>query len=178
MKNTLKLILFVLLAFGMMACGEKKLTQEDLIKAEQTLMENGGNLDKETASAVVEKYCQFVKQNPDDASAPEWLFKALRIEVKLGESEKAIALCDQLVKDYPTHETVPAALMLMASDVYDSQLHDLDKARAMYEKVISDYPDSEWTDSAEKMIGFLGLTPDEILAKIRQSNNGEEEGEN
>ena len=177
MKNTLKLMLFALLAFGMLACGEKKLTQEDLKKAEQTLMENGGNLDKEAATAVAEKYCRFVKQNPDDATAPDWLFKALQIEVKLGESEKAIALCDQLVKDYPTSEVIPAALMLTASDVYDSQLHDLDKARAMYEKVISDYPDSEWAESAEKMIEFLGLTPEEILGKIVLSNMIEEEGE-
>ena len=74
-------------------------------------------------------------------------------------------------------EIIPAALMLTASDVYDSQLHDLDNARAMYEKVISDYPDSEWAESAEKMIEFLGLTPDEIMAKFALSIMEEEEGE-
>ena len=177
MKNTLKLMLFALLAFGMMACGEKKLTQEDLKKAEQTLMDSNGNLNKEAVPAVVDKFCTFVKQNPDDASAPDWLFKALQIEVKAGESEKAIALCDQLVKDYPTSGTIPAALMLTASEVYDSQLHDLDKARAMYEKVINDYPDSEWAESAEKMIEYLGLTPDEIMAKFALSIMEEEDGE-
>ena len=37
MKNTLKIIIFALLSIAMMACGEKKITQDDLKKAEATL---------------------------------------------------------------------------------------------------------------------------------------------
>ena len=177
MKKTLKLMMLALLAFGMMACGEKKLTQDDLKKAELTLTDNDGNLNMEAAPAVVEQFCKFVEQNPDDASAPGWLFKALQIEIKAAVSEKAIELCNKLVGDYPTYENNPAALVMTASEVYDSQLHDMDQARATYEKVISDYPDSDWAKTAEKMIEYLGMTPEEILTKIMMSNMEEEEGE-
>ena len=170
-------MMLALLAFGMMACGEKKLTQEDLKKAELTLADEQGNLNKEAAPAVVEKFCKFVEQNPDDASSPIWLFKALQIEIKAEEPEKAIELCNKLLEDYPTFEHNPAALMMTASDVYDGQLHDLDQARATYEKVISDYPDSDWAKNAEKMIEYLGLTPEEILARIMMSNMEVDEGE-
>ena len=177
MKKTFQIVLLAVLAFGMMACGEKKLTQDDLKKAELTLLGEQGDLNKEAAPAVVEKFCKFVEQSPDDATAPEGLFKAMQIDIKLEESEKAIELCNKLVEDYPTFEHNPAALMMTASEVYDGQLHDLDKARATYEKVINDYPDSDWAKNAERMIEFLGLTPEEILSRIVLSNMEVEDGE-
>ena len=177
MKKTFQIVLLAVLAFGMMACGEKKLTQDDLKKAELTLLGEQGDLNKEAAPAVVEKFCKFVEQSPDDATAPEWLFKAMQIEIKLEESEKAIELCNKLVENYPSYEKVPVALVMTASEVYDSQLHDIDQARATYEKVISDYPDSEWAKTAEQMIGFLGLTPEEMLMEIMMSKMEEEDGE-
>jgi outer membrane protein assembly factor BamD (BamD/ComL family) len=177
MKKVFQIVMLAVLAFGMMACGEKKLTQDDLKKAESTLVDEQGNLNKEAVPAVVEKFCKFVEQNPDDATAPQWLFKALQIEIKTEESEKAIEICNKLVEEYPDYEYTPAALVMTASEVYDSQMHDIDKARATYEKVISDYPDSDWAKNAEKMIEFLGLTPEEILSKIVLSNMEVEEGE-
>ena len=177
MKRFLNLMMLAMLAFGMMACGEKKLTQDDLKKAELTLMNEDGSLNVEAVPAAVEQFCKFVEQNPKDASAPQWLFKALQIEIKAGASEKAIELCDKLVNDYPTFESNPAALVMTASEVYDSQLHDLDKAKATYQKVITDYPDSEWAKNAEKMIEYLGMTPEEILSKIMMSKMEEVEGE-
>lgn len=177
MKKVFQIVMLAVLAFGMMACGEKKLTQDDLKKAESTLVDEQGNLNKEAVPAVVEKFCKFVEQNPDDATAPQWLFKALQIEIKTEESEKAIEICNKLVEKYPDYENTPAALVMTASEVYDSQLHDLDNARATYERVISEYPGSDWAKNAEMMIEYLGLTPEEILSKIVMSNMEEEEGE-
>ena len=37
MKNTLRMMILALLAFGMFACGGKKLTEEDLREAQATL---------------------------------------------------------------------------------------------------------------------------------------------
>ena len=177
MKRFLNLMMLAVLAFGMMACGEKKLTQDDLKKAELTLMNEEGSLNMEAVPVAVEQFCKFVEQNPNDEAAPQWLFKALQVEIKAGASEKAIELCDKLVKDYPTFENNPAALVMTASEVYDSQLHDLDKARATYQKVINDYPNSDWAKNAEKMIEFVGMTPEEILSKIVMSQMEEVEVE-
>lgn len=166
MKKTLRIMMLALLAFGVLACGEKKITQDDLKKVESTLSDESGNFNMEAVPAAVEQFCKFVKQNPDDPSAPEWLFKAMQFEMKAGNSGKAINLCDKLLNDYPDYPNNPAALVMLASEVYESQLKDLDKARTTYEKVISDYPDSDWAKSAEKLIEYLGLTPEEIMDRI------------
>ena len=55
MKNTLKLMLFALLAVGMMACGEKKLTQDDLKAAEATLFNEDQTINEAVAPEVAEK---------------------------------------------------------------------------------------------------------------------------
>ena len=194
MKKSLKLIVVVMLAFVMLACGgngnkdvqsenkeqkeqkeQKEITSEDLKKVETSLTDERGALNKEAAQAAVEQYCKFLEQNPDDKTAPEWLFKAMQLEVSLGESDKAINLTDKLVKDYPEYENVPVALFMLATNVYDAQLHDLGKAHATFERVIKDYPDTQWASDAKVMIGMLGMTEDEMLAKIRPEIENEEE---
>lgn len=177
MKKTLRIMVLALLAFGIFACGEKKITEDDLKKVESTLSDESGKLNEEAVPTAVEKFCKFVDQNPDNPSAPDWLFKAMQFEIKVGASDKAIELCDKLLNDYPDYRNNPAALVMLANEVYDSQLHDLDKARATYEKVISDYPDSNWVESAEKLIEYLGLTPEEIMTRIMISGMEEVEGE-
>lgn len=176
MKNTLKLMLAVLLAFGMFACGgnEKKVTEEDLKAVESTLSDERGILNVEAVPAAVEQYCAFVKQNPNDPKASEWLFKAMQLEVKAGDSDKAIELTEQLAKDYPEYENVSVALFMLATEVYDTQLHDLDKARATFERVINDYPDTPWAADAKVMIQMLGMTEEEMLDMIKTQSEAEE----
>ena len=177
MKKTLKLMLVALLAFGMFACGEKAMTEDDLKKAEATLFNEDMTTNLENAPKVVEKFCKYAEQHPDDANTPEWLFKALEISIKTKNTEKSIEIGNKLMKDYPDYEKTPAAMFILASFVYDDQLKDIDKARELYEKIISNYPESELVPSAEKSIEYLGLTPEEIMSLIQMSQMEVEEGE-
>ena len=177
MKNILKLMLAVVLAFGMLACGGEKITQEDLKQAEATLLNDNPTIDETMATEVAEKYVKFVKQNPDDPTAPMWLFHAIEINERLKNSDKCIELGKKLLKQYPESEWAPRTLFYLGNYIYDAQLHDLDKAREAYERLISDYPNSELVGDAQKSIEFLGMTPEEILTKIMMSKMEEEEGE-
>ena len=177
MKNILNITFCALLAVGMMACGGKKLTEDDLKKAESTLMDENGEFKKEKADEVSKMFCQYVEQNPSGENAPEWLFKAMQIEIKAEHPEKAIELEKQLEDDYPDYKNTPAAMLFLANYVYDSQLHDLDQAKAVYERIVDKYPDSELIPTVEKCIEYLGLTPEEILTKIGMSHMEEVEGE-
>lgn len=165
MKNTLKIMMFALLAFGLFACGEteKKLTNADLREAEKTLFNEDKSLNVDAAPGVAEKYCQFVKQNPKDSTAAQWLYHAMEINVLLKNADQSIALGDQMLKDYPQSEWAPMSLFLLGSFVYDEQLNDTAQAHAAYQKLIDNYPDSELVDDAQKSIEYLGLTPDEIM---------------
>ena len=165
MKNTLKIMSLTLLAIVMLACGgkEQKLTQEDLKAAEATLFNEDRTMNEDVAPEVAEKYCQFVKQNPNDSTAAKWLFHAMEINVLLKNADQSIALGDQMLKDYPQSEWAPMSLFLLGSFVYDEQLNDTAQAHAAYQKLIDNYPDSELVDDAQKSIEYLGLTPDEIM---------------
>ena len=81
MKKTIKMTLIAMLAFGLLACGEKKLTYEDMKKAEATLFNEDGLIDTVKVPKVANKFCQFVEQNPNDSTAPLWLYHAILPDV-------------------------------------------------------------------------------------------------
>lgn len=164
------MMMFALLAFSMMACGEKKLTEKDLKAAEATLFNEDRSMNMENAPKVAETYCQFVKQSPDDPSAAKWLYHAMEINVMLKETDKSAELCDQMLNQYPESGWAPMSLFLMGSFVYHDQLKDTAQAHAMFKKLIEDYPDSDLVDDAKKSIQYLGMTPEEIMTLIMMSS--------
>ena len=157
---------FALLSFGLFACGGKQLTEADLKEAEKNLFNVDQTLNEAVAPEVAEKYCQFVKQNPNDSTAAQWLYHAMEINVLLKDAEKSAAICDQLTTNYPESSWAPMSLFLMGSYVYNDQLNDTAKAHVMFQRLIDEYPDSELVDDAQKSIEYLGLTPEEIMARI------------
>ena len=170
MKNILKIMTLALLAFGMLACGEKKLTEDDLKQAEATLFNDDLTPNAEAVPVVVEKYCTFAEQNPDAVTAPDWLFKALEISVSQKDVEKSVEICDKLMKNYPDYDKTPAGMFMMASFIYEDQLRDLDKARAMYERILADYPESELIPSVQASLRNLGKTPEELIREFEMMN--------
>lgn len=168
MKKTINLMLVAIMAFGMLACGGKKVTEDDLKKAEAALFNDDMTANPEAAPAAVETFCKYAEQNPNDTSAPDWLFKAMEIEISMGEksADKSIEICEKLMKDYPDYKKTPLAMFMLGSMVYEDQLKDLDKARAMYERILTDYPDSEIAPSAKASIEFIGMSPEEIIRRF------------
>ena len=166
MKKMFKMMLVATLAFCMLACGEKKLTHEDMKKAEASLFDENGRLDTVKAPKVAERFCQFVQQNPNDSMAPLWLYHALELNVMMKNDEKSIELCNQLMKQYPDSKWAPKGLYVLGSFVYERDYKDLDKAREIFDRILTDYPDSEIIESVEASKKYLGWTPDQIMADI------------
>ncbi len=162
-------MLFAVLAFGMFACGEKKLTQEDLKAAEATLFNEDRTVNEAVAPEVAEKYCQFVEQNPNDSSAARWLYHAMEINVLLKQPEKSIEIGDKLLAQYPESEWAPMSLFLLGSFVYEDQLNDTARAHVAYQRIVDEYPENKLANDAKKSIEYLGLTPDEIMSLIMMS---------
>ncbi len=156
------------LALAMFACGnkEQKLTQDDLRAAQATLFNQDRSVNEAVAPEVAEKYCKFAEQNPDDSTAAQLLYHAMEINVLLKDADKSAQICDQLTSNYPTSSWAPMSLFLMGSYVYNDLLNDTAQAHVMFQRLIDEYPDSELVDDAQKSIEYLGLTPDEIMARI------------
>ena len=174
MKMTIKMTLIAMLAFGLLACGEKKLTYEDMKKAEATLFNEDGLIDTVKAPKVANKFCQFVEQNPNDSTAPLWLYHAMELNIMMKNTEKSIELCNKLAEQYPNSKWTPRGLYILGSFVYEKEFVDLDKAREIYDRIIADYPDSEIIESVKASKKYLGWTPEQIMADIsfRQFDQG------
>ena len=177
MKKTLKLMAFALLTVGLLACGEteKKLTLDDVKEAEKTLMDENWTMNMDVASQVAETYCKFVEQNPDDPTAPTWLFHAMEINVNLKNADKSVELCNQLVDKYPESNWSPKSLMLLGSYVYEEQLQDTAMAHKAYQRLIDEYPKNDLVNDAQVLIKCLGLTDEEKLDMILMSQMEDEE---
>lgn len=141
-----------------------KTTESDVKKAEAALFNEDQTVNAEAATDVVAVYSKYVEENPEAADAPEMLFKAIDVSVNTKQDpQQSIALVDKLVTNYPEFDKNPVALFMLASFVYDEQLHDLDKAREAYQKIVDNYPDSPFAKDAEISISQLGMTPDELV---------------
>ena len=104
-------------------------------------------------------------------NSPEALFNAIGDAVNTGKDpQRTIKMVDQLVTDYPSYENTPVALFMLASFVYDEQLHDLDKARETYQQIIDEYPDSPFAADATIAITQLGMTPEELVRMFEEQN--------
>ena len=167
MKKTLKLMLFALLAFGMFACGEKRLTFEDMKKAEAALFNDDGSIDTIRGPKTAALFCKFVEQNPQDSTASLWLYHAMEINVLLKNTEKSMELCDQLVEQYPDSKWTPRGLYLLGAFIYEDTFKDNDKASEVFDRIIRDYPDSEIIESVEASKKYLGWTPEQIMVDIQ-----------
>jgi len=163
-------MLFALLAFGMFACGEKKLTHDDMKKAEATLFNEDKSVNVEVAPKVAEEYCKFVEQNPNDSTASGWLYHALEINVfMLKDPEKSIEIGNKLMEEYPDSQWAPMSLFLLGSYVYNDQLKDTAQAHIALQRLIDEYPENALVEDAKKSIEYLGLTPEQIMSVIMMS---------
>ena len=101
----------------------------------------------------------------------EALFNAISEGVGTHQDpQQSIKMVDQLVTDYPEYENNPVALFMLASFVYDEQLHDLDKARETYQRIVDEYPDCPFANDAAIAITQLGMTPEELVKMFEEQN--------
>ncbi len=101
--------------------------------------------------------------------SPEAMFNAIGEGIYAKQDpQESIMMVNQLVTDYPKYENTPVALFMLASFVYDEQLHDLDKARETYQRIIDDYPGTPFANDASIAITQLGMTPEELVRMFEE----------
>ena len=102
--------------------------------------------------------------------SPDALFEAITESINAKQdAQKSIDLVNRLVSDYPDYENNSAALFMLATFVYDDQMHDLDKARETYQRIVDNYPDTPFANDAAIAITQLGMTPEELVRMFEES---------
>ena len=169
MKRNLLIIAVLLLA--MVGCNRSaknaKTAENDVKKAEAALFNEDMTANAEAVPEAIETFCKYAEDNPEAENAPEYLFKAFEVSVNTKqESAKTIDLANRLLTQYPEFDKNPVALFMLATFVYDDQLHDLDKARDCYQRIIKEYPESPFARDAAISIEQLGLSPEELIKRF------------
>ena len=169
MKKSLLFLVMSMMVF-MVGCHNEnksqnnKVTESDVKKAEQALFNEDQTMNAEAINEAVTTFNKYAEENPEAADAAEYLFKAIEISVNTKQdSKQSIDMVSRLLENYPQFDKNPVALFMLATFVYDEQLHDLDKARETYQQIVDNYPESPFANDAAIAITQLGMTPDELI---------------
>ena len=169
------ILVAVMTLFVMVSCDRNtKTTEKDVKKAEEALFNKDMTTNPEAVPEAITTFSKYAEENTDEANAPEYLFKAFEISVNTRQdAQQSIDLCNRLLTNYPDFDKNPVALFMLATFVYDEQLHDLDRARDAYQQVIDKYPDNPFAKDAAISITQLGMSPDELIKMFESGEKTE-----
>ncbi len=108
-------------------------------------------------------------------SAPEDLFRAAELyEQDIQRVDRALALYQRIVEQYPNHERAADALFKQGY-LYHNVLQDLPQAEVAYRTFLERYPQHNLAPSAQEELKYLGISPEEWLQqKQRQARDSTE----
>ena len=161
MKRYLVILLFSVLLIGCNTNDPAKRIE----KLEKQVFSAEKAVDPVVASDLVSAYCDFADANPNDAMAPEYLFKAVDVSMNLNEPQRTIFIIDKLLKDYPEYPRTQAALFVKAF-IFETRYGNLNMAKKIYEQYLEMYPDGEFAEACRASIENLGLSPEELVKKF------------
>jgi TolA-binding protein len=166
MKKYLFPLLVLLLLAG---CG--KSDKELLDRASESIKNNN-------ADEAVVYYNQILEKHPDSELAPVAAYELGRlyqgqIVTKLSKEEsfkKAIESFNKVFENYPESKEAPTSLFMIGF-IYANEFRNFEEATKAYNKFIQQFPEHELTRSAKDELDFMGLAPEDILAKKLSQGN-------
>lgn len=159
-----KFIVYFVLVLVLVGCNSNDPAKR-IEKLEEQAFATEGAINPEVANDLVSAYCDFADANPDDAMAPEYLFKAVDVSMNLNEPQRTIYIIDKLLNNYPDYPRTQAALFVKAF-IFETKYENYDMAKKIYEQYLVMYPDGEFAESCRASIENLGLTPEELVKKF------------
>ena len=161
-----KFIVYFVLVFVLVLVGcNSNDPAKRIEKLEKQVLATDKAIDPVVANDLVSAYCDFADANPDDAMAPEYLFKAVDVSMNLNEPQRTIYIIDKLLNNYPDYPRTQAALFVKGF-IFETKYENYDMAKKIYEQYLVMYPDGEFAESCRASIENLGLTPEELVKKF------------
>jgi len=164
MKKLTPLLIMFAMLFS--SCGNENLTDK-IANLEKQAFATETSVTPEIAEQLVDAYCDFATQNPENQQSAEYLFKAIDVSMNFDNPIKTIAIIDRLVAEYPDYEKTPTALFVKGF-IYETRFENIEQARAAYEKYLELYPDGDLAADCRASIENLGLTPEELVKKFEE----------
>ena len=160
----------------LMACtsGQDK-EVERLTKLENQIDASDAHPDQAKLNELLGEYERYVNEHPQDTVAAGYLYKSITLSISMNNAEKAIALSDRMINEYPKNRRIPEVIFLRGF-VYENFLNNYAQALKSYQDFIKMFPDHDLADDAEAAIVHLGMSPDEIVREFERKAAAAEEG--
>jgi TolA-binding protein len=162
-----KILVITIAVLALAACQSPK---EKALENIKQLEASDSTFSPEQIEKVKAAYIDFATKYPDDELAPEFLFKAGQRCNVSADHDKAIALFQQVIDNYPKNKIAEEALFLQAY-IYENSMNDYAKAKATYTKFIELYPQSDLAEDANYSIKNLGKTPEQIFESFENNDS-------
>lgn len=162
--NRITPLLIVAVAMMLLSCGNENLSDR-IAKLEKQAFSTESAVNPEIAEQLVDVYCDFATQNPENQQSAEYLFKAVDVSMNFDNPVKTFDIIDRLVQEYPDYEKTPMAVFVKGF-IYETRYNNIEQAKAAYEKYLELYPDGEMAADCRASIENLGLTPEELVKKF------------
>ena len=167
----------------LLSCGEKTSTPEgeappalsetaqaqQRIRAMEDSLSDKALFDRRRLMALRDVYAAYADRYSQDSLAPDMLRKAASTSGDVGEHDRAVALYDRLIKDYPQWHRTPDVYYFRAFEI-ENGLGKKGEAKTAYEEFIAKYPDNQFADDAAKMIEYMQYSDEELMEKFRKMN--------
>ncbi|MFK8105061.1 MAG: tol-pal system YbgF family protein [Saprospiraceae bacterium] len=119
-------------------------------------------LDKAAAANYVNVTELYAHAFPKEASNAEQLFKVAEIANILGKHDRALAIYNTILADYPNYEKMPQAMFLKGYTL-DTHMKKFNDAKLAYEAFLAKYPEDNFAESTKFLIKNLGKPDAEII---------------
>lgn len=161
-----KIVCLLTAALLLAACGPSREERVAQIEHFQdSLYELSVAADPNTADEITDLYVAFVDKYPADTLSPQYLLRAAEVQSNVLHTDRAIALFDRLIDNYPDYEEEVAISHYLKGVAYDLN-GQYDEARAAYEEFVELYPDHYMAEQTRLMLPHVGSSPEEILDRI------------
>lgn len=128
-----------------------------------------GDVQKDTLAAA--KYVELVgfkvSNTSKDTVDAYRLVRASKVLRALGEHNRAIQTCDQVISKYATTEAAAEAIFLQGF-ICDSDLRDTLRARTYYESFLATYPQHPYKGQVEQLLQVLKEDPNTLAKKYME----------
>lgn len=165
-----RLSLIALAAILMVACSpsrEERIAQiEDF---EDSISEMPLSVDTNTANELTDLYVTFADKYETDSLAPIYLLKAGEVQANIPHTERAVAIFDRVISNYPDFEELPICYFLKG---YALEFNEqFDEAKAAYQEFVDKYPNHYLAEGTRVMIPRIGMSPEEMLESVLAEAN-------
>ena len=141
---------------------------EKIARLQPQMIGADGSVNKEVGAELIEAYMACAKENPQEETSPDMVFKALDVSVNiyLDNPQKSVDIVDYMIATYPQHYLAPMALFVKAF-VYE-RVGDIPNAKETYRDFLNKYPDSPMAEDVKASLRNAGIPLEELVRQFEE----------